>query len=642
MKKKSNTDNTAGRTAGRSPGFFGSIFDAAGRAFRRGKTAAAAMSYGKSLERLEGSFFYRLFTGLGGLRMKLLRTLSEAYETSCLAGLGERVGTGLVRLPAKAYAAFVLSFSASSAAVMIPRFFSASGFSVAPAVRSMALPLLLTACFIPLFFTDRSVSELLDGSRLFREILTDGMGLLPEKLGLPPAGGRPVPFAVLAGLLSGAATLFIPPGEVLELWLSFLAVVFLLKFPDSGIVLLIAAAPFMSLFRSPSLTLGVLLVAVFVGWLGKLIRGRRVLRLTPSEVPVLLLMFAILLSGISYGSAYSMRTALLMCALASGYFLTHSMAGSEKRLRHASTAIAVPATVISLIGIAQFVAGTAAFDWLDESLFSAIPGRVTSVFENPNMLAAYLALAFPVVLRPLVSGEGAGLKTLSLLSSAAVAVCSVLTWSRSGWAGLAAGAVVLCVCVSARGLAAVPAALGAGCLCAAAFPQTVGKRLSYMFSAADTANGYRVRIWNACVSALRDFLFTGGGAGDIAFRNVYLNYSLPGTTGAPHSHSIYLQLLLTAGLPALVMLVLSGIALFRKCAGALLACSNGPTLKRGQGGMCASFAASVAALLVSGVFDYTLYNYRVFFLFCCVAGLASASADLIFETKDREKMSDYS
>ena len=31
------------------------------------------------------------------------------------------------------------------------------------------------------------------------------------------------------------------------------------------------------------------------------------------------------------------------------YFLTHSMAGSEKRLRHASTAIAVPATVISLI-----------------------------------------------------------------------------------------------------------------------------------------------------------------------------------------------------------------------------------------------------------------------------------------------------
>ena len=58
--------------------------------------------------------------------------------------------------------------------------------------------------------------------------------------------------------------------------------------------------------------------------------------------------------------------------------------------------------------------------------------------------------------------------------------------------------------------------------------------------------------------------------------------------------------------------------------------------------MCASFAASVAALLVSGVFDYTLYNYRVFFLFCCVAGLASASADLIFETKDREKMSDYS
>ena len=77
--------------AGRSPGFFGSIFDAAGRAFRRGKTAAAAMSYGKSLERLEGSFFYRLFTGLGGLRMKLLRTLSEAYETSRLAGLGERV-----------------------------------------------------------------------------------------------------------------------------------------------------------------------------------------------------------------------------------------------------------------------------------------------------------------------------------------------------------------------------------------------------------------------------------------------------------------------------------------------------------------------------------------------------------------------
>jgi len=605
-------------------GFFAALCDKLSERFSSGLVSSLSGGYRKYEDGMENSFLIRkLNEGKKG-RLKLRLGIASQFESSAILRWRASFLKLLTALPVKAYAAFFLAFAIISSLIRILICYIKESFIPSEFLFASVLTYSAVIVTFPLFFSEHSLSELLKESRIFERQLTGSVGILPERLGRPPLGRGAVSVSVSAGVVCGLLSVVMTPDKALSIVLLILFLAFLTDYPETGIKLLIPLTPFLSMFERPSLMLGILFSAVVAGWGAKLLRGRRSLYPGLSDIPVVLLTLSMILSGITNGSDFSVSTALLQTALIFGYFACANLIRSRSSLTGAAAAITVSATAVSFIGIFQYVSGGSPLDWLDLSSFPGITGRTVSLLDNPNMLAVFLSMAFPCALYFVSKGSGRE-RIAGTLSAASIAVCSVLTWSRSGWIGLAAGFAAFMLFESPRGLIAVPLAAGATGVAAYLFPDTLGARLAGMFSLSDTANSYRVKVWNGAANVAKHFLFTGAGAGDIVFGNVYLLYGEPGTYGVPHSHSLWLQLIIQAGIPALIFFIAAALLLLSK---AVTFMREGRAAGDNKSAaLCAAFISGCLTVLVSGCFDHTLYNYRIFFIFCCLAGLASASAD---------------
>ena len=53
--------------------------------------------------------------------------------------------------------------------------------------------------------------------------------------------------------------------------------------------------------------------------------------------------------------------------------------------------------IVAIIGIYQHYSGTALTIWQDSDMFENT-GRITSTFDNPNVLAEYLIMCLPLII----------------------------------------------------------------------------------------------------------------------------------------------------------------------------------------------------------------------------------------------------
>ena len=117
---------------------------------------------------------------------------------------------------------------------------------------------------------------------------------------------------------------------------------------------------------------------------------------------------------------------------------------------------------------------------------------------------------------------------------------------------------------------------------------------------------------------LKDFYISGIGVGEAAFEEVYANYRLQGIA-APHSHHLYLQLLVEIGVFGL-LLFLTVLFFFAQSSFSHI----GKTENKSARLLGAAALSGIAAALTQGFTDYIWYNYRVYFIFWAVIGIAAA------------------
>ena len=132
----------------------------------------------------------------------------------------------------------------------------------------------------------------------------------------------------------------------------------------------------------------------------------------------------------------------------------------------------------------------------------------------------------------------------------------------------------------------------------------------------DSSTSYRVFIWLGTLLMLRDFWLGGIGLGEKTFRTIYPYYSYVGIT-APHSHNLYLQLVVESGIAGLLMFAAVMVIFFKDCI-------NAGNRSRKAGAVSYALAAGVLGFLVQSMFDYTFYNYRVMGIFFMVLAFGAA------------------
>lgn len=575
----------------------------------------------------------------------LRRMVSRRLDQCCTVNLIRRLMDYLLRCRLRVYGTFLLTFGIYAAATFILTVMGADGI---PSVGGLLTALCCIGASVPLLLSRMTLSSTILQSVLVLRIASF-FGIRRESLRAEGEAGRSN-FAFIVGMLLGSLTLFVPTlyvvGGIIGIFLAYRVFVT----PELGVVALFFAMPFL-----PTMVLLALVCYTALCYAVKLLLGKREFHLLPVDAAAVAFAICLGFSGVFSFSTGSRKPALVLICFLGGYILTVSLIRTREWLKRCTWAAVAAATLVSAYGIYQYFFGSIADAgaWLDSSMFEDIATRVVSTLENPNMLAEYLIMLFPMAAALLVTKGNASQKGCSLVACAMCGLCIILTWSRGAWLGLLFAGVIFLLIWNRRTMYLLFAGVAAIPLLPLVLPSSIISRFTSIGNLADTSTSYRVNIWRGTMRMLEDYWGCGIGIGEAAWDTVYPRYSLAAIETAPHAHNLYLQITVECGIVGLLLFLIFILLLVRyNCTfyrkledmrqtiaatvrpqGALpssaenraqamdLAVHQRITKLRME---AAAPLCGIFAVLVQSFTDYTWYNYRVYLMFWLTAALSAA------------------
>ena len=182
---------------------------------------------------------------------------------------------------------------------------------------------------------------------------------------------------------------------------------------------------------------------------------------------------------------------------------------------------------------------------LPPQLYAIGHGRAIGTFVLPGELAGYLIVVLPIVTYLAFAADEAALRWMARAALAAGVCAFVLTFSRTGWIGLAAAIAFYAV------WSGVLRRRFAGLIVAAA----VLAVLAVFNVHHNPAENYtRISIWQAALAMIRRFPLTGVGPFD--FARIYPLVRVPGgDEQAFHAHDVFLTIFAETGVIGLAAML---------------------------------------------------------------------------------------
>ena len=505
---------------------------------------------------------------------------------------------------------------------------------------ALIIGIVIALASLPLMTSGETLASATGNSKLLGRLFASGLDFREENFEAKHVASRRVGrWMIVLGMLLGALTFFLSP-----LYLPILAGVLLLLLliffkPEIGVLFVLALFPFLSYLNYPTILLAAMVLITFIAYLFKVLRGKRLLRFEFFDWMVLIFGIVIFFGGrISAGGKASYHAALLSCSLMIGYFLIVNLMRTKEWIKRCLIALLASAFVVSVIGIVQYFYGVLGNQsTMDLRYFSNIRGRATSVFSNPNILGFYLTAIFPIALYFLVMATTFRKRLANLLLCGTMVLCVVLTWSRGAWLAMLITTMLFFLIHTRKTLRYLLLALATVPIWIFFLPETVIHRFTSIWSFADSSTSYRMYLWRGTWDAIREFFLGGAGYGVETYREVYPAYAYAGMETAEHSHNLFLQILFSMGIFALLFfLFIVFLFVQRNLENIKL------TADRTVRGMILASMCSGLALLIMGCFDYVWYHNRIFFLFWSFFGLSSALARIEYKERERKQQEEIS
>jgi O-antigen ligase len=560
--------------------------------------------------------------------------ISKLYDSSLFSITVHKIKWAFLTCQLNVLAIFGLTFGLSSALMLILENFAFSIKQVSlSGIVNIINPLVTSLAFIAVsilfIFSKKPLVRAINESLFFGFIFFDffAMRKVPAS-DYSQHTGLNAGIAALLGISLGALSIWIPPSTVATAIGIFIAFLIILHSPEAGTVSTILLLPF-----SSTMALVFLVLSTALSFFIKCLRRKRILKFEGLDLLVMLFSVFIFSGGVvSVDIISSVPKMLVYLSFLSIYFIIKNVIKTETLALSCMRSLAVSSMIVSFIGIVQYLFGDVSQIWQDLNMFSSIRGRTVSTFENPNVLGEYLVLVLPLLFAMLLCVKKFNLKMLFFVSFSLGISCLVLTWSRGAWLGFLFSMLVFVLLKSPAFLAGIILLFPSFMLIPAFFMETdFLKRLVSIGSTADSSTAYRIDIWEGSLRLITDKGLYGIGIGTEAFSSVFPQYALSGTEGAPHTHSLYLQLIAETGIFSLLVFLIICLAYFS------LVCAY---IKKSPGNdsrtVCIGLLCGIFAFLVQGLTDYAWYNYRVYLFFWVMLGLAMAVLNLCKENDIRK------
>lgn len=413
---------------------------------------------------------------------------------------------------------------------------------------------------------------------------------------------------VLAALVGIAGGILLPISPLLTVALPFglFGLAAILYTPAAGVFFAVFAAPFVPTMALAGLCL---LTAFSLVVHGLATPGFR-WRVGGVGVGLLFFLALLLVSCLtSFAPVNSTVVWAMYLVFVGFYFIIINTIKSKEQLYSLLKIFVIAGAFVALYGVLQYIFGWNTNNaWIDETMFEDTAMRVYSTLENPNVLGEYLLLVLPVAavfflyFKPRNVAKWVYAAVFLLL-----ALCLVLTQSRGCWIGFMLSVALFITFYNGRWWGILPVLL---VLLPFIVPQSIVERVMSIGNMEDSSTSYRVFIWMGTLGMLRHYWLGGVGMGEVAFNKVYPFYSYNAII-APHSHNLYLQLLVEAGICGLIVFIVIMFIFFKRMSSVYL-----PLKKKSLDSMLSlGMMSGVAGFLVQSMFDYTFYNYRVMAMF---------------------------
>ena len=580
-------------------------------------------SYSREQKAFEEGFLKHHFSNENRLKpytRKIRYHISGALEGSWFVNACKRLTEKCLRIPLKMCGTGLFSFGIYTTLVYFIRL-------LVPGLEQSALSFALSGigiCVvsIPMMLSKDSVAAAVGNSVILRMLFSGAFGLRDECYEVSAynhrIGGS---ILVFFGLFFGALTLFVHPLIIIGVFLLLIILAVIFATPEIGVICAVFFLPFFSIFEYPSMIFSLIILTVGVSYLLKLLRGKRILKMELMDLAVVTFALTLFLSGaISSGGTEGYYEVILCFVLMTGYFLVVNLMRTVAWLNRLIYTFVSSGTIVALIGVAQYVLGVFnETSWMDGRYFSDIRGRVTSVFDNPNVLGMYLCMVFPFALYVLSRCRQKNERFLCRVSVGLILLCAVLTWSRGAWLAILITGIVYALVSSKKAVRVLFFCIFSIPFLPMILPYSVINRFTSIVNLADSSLQYRLYTWKGSFRVLKDNLWGGIGYGNTAFQEIYPQYAYAGIEAAEHSHNLFLQIMVGMGIGGLLVFLTVVFLVYQM---------NLEHMKRSKDvqtkAIVLAALCSFTAILIMGIFDFVWYNYRVFFLFWMVLAVACA------------------
>jgi len=190
---------------------------------------------------------------------------------------------------------------------------------------------------------------------------------------------------------------------------------------------------------------------------------------------------------------------------------------------------------------------------------------MTGLFNNPNYTGLWLNLILPFCLAETIHSRANKLNIIiTFLFSLSFSFCTILTNSRAAWICILLGSVVM---FGRRGLKLIfPLIISISLLISSTIYPIFGNKIQFFLRSIIPNNIWleftdfqisRLDIWNTALKSIINFPIFGSGGG--SFPDIYM-YETGLWKG--HAHNLFLELFLSYGIPAGIIILLPIIYLF--------------------------------------------------------------------------------
>ena len=158
-------------------------------------------------------------------------------------------------------------------------------------------------------------------------------------------------------------------------------------------------------------------------------------------------------------------------------------------------------------------------------------------------------------------------------------------------------------------------------------PETIMSRFTSIGNMEDSSTSYRVYIWMATIAMLRDYWLSGVGMGITSFNTIYPLYSY-NNIKAPHSHNLYLQLIVEYGIVGFIVMLGVIYNYFKMAA---------VSLKAKKDIVLGGLVSGMGGFLLQSMTDHTWYNYRVVLIFWVIVALTVVASQINLKEKENDQ-----